>query len=155
MSADDAWQRELDEERRLAPWRRVIWAIEEGKEPKEALRKLAELLRHGGQVPDFARIVLAELINPRIGMLDIKLVPKRTGKSGRLKEKETEEWALVEKIEAEMKATGCTQEAAIEKIASSRESGYRALRWVRGRQKQIDETLTKFSRKVSKNDSKF
>jgi hypothetical protein len=171
MSADndDAWSRGLDEERKLAPWRRVIWRIEEvtkPKEAKEALRELAKLLRQGDEVPRFAYLVLAELIDPQHEILDIKLVPELTSAFGRLKHKEIEESDLVGKIEAEMKATGCTQEEAIEKIAPSRSTGHRALKAARERQKQIDELLAKFrnlkrnpdklsSVSVPKNSSKF
>jgi hypothetical protein len=143
--ADDNWSRALDEERRLAPWRQVIWMIEAGEKPKEALRELAKLLRQGGPIPDFAAPVLAELIDPQHGILDIKLAPKRTGAFGRLKHKESKECDLVEAIEAEMNATGCTQEAAIEKIAPSQQrTAERILKAVRQRRKQIQELLGPF-----------
>jgi hypothetical protein len=114
---------------------------------KKRYAKLQNYYGKAGHVPPFAQMVLAELIDPQRRTLNIKLVAKRTGAFARLKAKEADEWALAEKIEAEIARTGCPQEAAIEKIAPrSREPTYRVLRIVRERREKIEKFLAPFAR---------
>ena len=55
----------------------------------------------------------------------------------RVKRRETSEFDLAEAIEAEMRKTGCSQNAAIAKVAPSRNTGLRALETVRKYREEV------------------
>ena len=142
---DDAWRAEVDEERRLGPWKSAAMNLSLARNRQAAEKALCELVnlyRRDGQFPPFAQVVLAELIAPQGKAGNCKLSLKWTGGLERRVKQTDERHNLAQAIEAEQKRTGCSQKDAVEKIArSSPRTAERAIRGVRRDRKMVEEIL--------------
>jgi hypothetical protein len=145
---DDAWRAKVDEELRLAPWKRAAMDLglaRNRRTAEKALRELVKLYRRDGQFPAFVQELFAELIGPQSKTLNCKFQLKWTSALERRVNRTDERHKIAEAIEAEQKRTDCAQKDAIENIArASPRTAERALQDVRKDRKMIEEALGPF-----------
>ena len=137
-SADDL-KRIIAKEKIKSDWAGAVNRIYET--PEEALQMIAQLLRQPGEIPQFARIMVAEMIDGQDGILPFKLHPRPIKALEHLIKKETEDWELAEKIKKEMEMAACSQEVAFDALKISRSTGQRALSSLKKRDQRIAELL--------------